>query len=137
MLRPVTTRGLWWVRRVLGHRLPVNHACGDKLSLFSLFYLVVLVKEFYLYNKVCDIVYCTSTESSFVWNFIMAHMWDAFRFALKFGYDKRGIRAVWTLRCSLHRPGPTLAYLPLLTLIFANLSTSFLNYYCFNLPFLS
>jgi uncharacterized membrane protein len=88
-------------------------------NLFSYFYIIKMW-HWFMYH-----------ESWYVWHLILAHIWDASVFALKFGCERSGIRAMLTVGRNLHRTGQTLAYLPLLLWFLLNVPLSFLIYCCF------
>jgi hypothetical protein len=78
-------RMLWWVRRGLGHRLPLNYGYGGTMSSYDVFYLAIFVWKFYYVIKMWH--WFLYHESSYVWDLILAHIWNASGFVLKSGCD--------------------------------------------------
>jgi hypothetical protein len=75
-------------------------------------------------------------ESSYVWDLILAHIWDASRFVRNFGCDRSGIRGMLSIERNLDILAKLLpTYLA--TLIFLNFPWSFLIYYCLSLTILT
>jgi hypothetical protein len=78
--RAGTTEGghLWWVWRSLNRRLLVNCDCrGSSLS----YGVIYLVHKLYYVIKMWYCFLCT--ESSYMRNLILTHMWDASGFVLR------------------------------------------------------
>jgi hypothetical protein len=65
---------------------PVNYGCGGSLSSY-IYLLSYFVQNFYYIIKMWH--WFLYHESSYVWDLILAHIWDAPRFALKSECDKR------------------------------------------------